>query len=307
MVMSSRISPEELNTLLGSDALVRVIDTLPPEYYGQGHIPGACNACVYEMVFLGTVAEITAGPDIPIVVYGSSDRSRGAAVAVEKLGRAGYLDVRELAGGLEAWQSAGYAVETAGSAVISETVVVDGTYGIDTSASRLEWTGRNLNGRHFGTIAVSGGEVRGEKGLLTGGSVTLDMNSITNLDLKDEGYNSMLISHLKSDDFFEVSRYPSAVYVIKGSELSPDSSSSSLNYLVWGGLELKGISRELKLNAEVASQPDGQLKARVSCDLDRTEWDVLYGSGKFFEKLGMHLVNEMVSIELFLTAVRQGS
>jgi polyisoprenoid-binding protein YceI len=162
--------------------------------------------------------------------------------------------------------------------------------------------GRNLNGRHYGIIAVSGGEVSVKKGGLVGGSITLDMRSITDLDLQDAGYNRLLVSHLRSDDFFDVDNYPSAVYAIDGSEFLPEASACSLVYQVTGSLELKGVHKELPLTAEVVPQPEDQLKARVLCDLDRTRWGVIYGSGRFFEKLGMHLVNEIVTVELFLAA-----
>jgi rhodanese-related sulfurtransferase len=306
MAMLSSISAAELKSLLDSGGPVCLVDLFPPEYYGECHIPGASNACVYEVAFLENFARIVGDREVTVVVYGASSRSREAAVAVEKLRRAGYREVRELAGGLEGWRGAGYALEAGEGPGVVAIAVPDGGYAIDGAASRLEWTGRNINNRHYGTIAVSGGEVSVKGGLIAGGSITLDMTSITNLDLKDEAYNRMLISHLKSDDFFDVGTYPSAVYVIEGSELLPQASGSSLSYRVAGSLELKGARRELPLIAEVVPQPDGQLKARVLCDLDRTLWGVLYGSGRFFEKLGMHLVNEIVTIELFLTATLRG-
>jgi hypothetical protein len=52
----------------------------------------------------------------------------------------------------------------------------------------------------------------------------------------------------------------------------------------------------------VAAQADGILKAQASVDLDRTLWDVCYGSGKLYERLGMHLVNDLISLELFIAA-----
>jgi len=300
--MLSSISADELKSLLDSGGPVCLIDVLPSEYHGERHIPGANNACVYEVAFLENLRNIVSDRDTPLVVYGASARSREASVAVEKLRRAGYREVRELAGGLAAWRAAGYALELGEGPTVAEMAVTDGQYTVDSAASRLEWMGRNLNGRHYGTIAVSGGEVGVKNGLLAGGSITLDMNSIANLDLKDEGYNRMLVSHLKSDDFFDVADYPSAVYSIDGSELLPEASACSFVYQVKGSLEMKGVRKDLPLTAEVVPQPDGQLKARVLCDLDRTRWGVLYGSGRFFEKLGMHLVNEIVTVELFLAA-----
>ena len=302
MTMTSSISAGELKSLLGSGKPVCLIDVLPQEYYAELHIPGAKSVCVYEMAFLENMTNLVSDMDTPLVAYGASAGSHEAAVAVEKLRRAGYREVRELAGGLAAWRDAGYELEAGEGAAIAEMALKDGLYEVDSAASRLEWMGRNLNGRHYGTILVSGGEVDVKNCLPAGGSITLDMGSIANLDRKDEGYSRMLVSHLKSDDFFDVVNYPSAVYAIKGSELLPETSSSSLVYLVKGSLELKGVQKDLPLSAEVVPQPDGQLKARVLCDLDRTQWGVLYGSGRFFEKLGMHLVNEIVTVELFLAA-----
>lgn|GEM_PF-518831 len=302
MTMLSNISADELKSLLDSGGPVCLIDVLPPEYYGERHIPGAGNACVYEMAFLEKLTGIVNDRDTPLVVYGASARSREAAVAVDKLRRAGYRDVRELVGGLAAWLAAGYGLEAGEGPGAAEMTLKDGLYAVDSAASRLEWLGRNLNGRHYGTIAVSGGEVGIKNGLLTGGSVSLDMRSIADLDLADEGYRSMLVSHLKSDDFFDVENYPSAVYAINGSEFLPEASSSSLVYQVTGSLELRGVHRELPLTAEMALLPDDHIKARVLCDLDRTRWGAIYGSGRFFEKLGQHLVNEIVTVEIFLTA-----
>jgi hypothetical protein len=43
---------------------------------------------------------------------------------------------------------------------------------------------------------------------------------------------------------------------------------------------------------------DGLLAADAHFDIDRTRWSALYGSGKFYEKLGKHLVNDEVSLAL---------
>jgi len=52
----------------------------------------------------------------------------------------------------------------------------------------------------------------------------------------------------------------------------------------------------------VAPQADG-LKAQATLDIDRTQWNISYGSGRLFEKLGMHLVNDLVTLEFFLVAL----
>ncbi len=304
--MNATITAIQLHEMLKGGEAVSVIDTLPPEYYEQGHIPGSLNACVYEMVFLDRIAELVEKRDSRLVVYGSSDRSHGAEVAVEKLNRAGYRDVQELAGGLEAWSGNGFQLESSGSVQEQEApVIVDGNYAIDAAASRLEWSGRNIAKRHHGTIAVSRGSISIENGLPLSGEFVLDMNLIVNLDLEDEAYNSMLIRHLKSDDFFDVARYPTVTYSLNTAEPLTGATPGSPNYLLRGVLELKGKQRPLNLATEVAAMEQGVLKARAACDFDRTLWGVIYGSGRFFEKLGMHLVSDLVTVEIFLQAVRQ--
>jgi polyisoprenoid-binding protein YceI len=69
-----------------------------------------------------------------------------------------------------------------------------------------------------------------------------------------------------------------------------------------GLLTIRGKTRPLCFPAMVAAQADGILKAQASVDLDRTLWDVCYGSGKLYERLGMHLVNDLISLELFIAA-----
>jgi polyisoprenoid-binding protein YceI len=183
-------------------------------------------------------------------------------------------------------------------------VLRDGTYHLDTSASRLEWIGRNLNNRHYGLISITEGTVSIEKGLISGGAVTLDMNSIVNLDLQDEDYRRMLIRHLRSDDFFHVERYPTAVFRLDGSQPIPDAAAGSPCQTVTGTLELAGRSNRLSFLAEIAAGENGQVRVQAAFDIDRTRWGIIYGSGRFFEKLGMHLVSDTISIELFLVARR---
>jgi polyisoprenoid-binding protein YceI/rhodanese-related sulfurtransferase len=292
----------ELKTACDAGTPLCIIDTLPPEFCEREHIPGARNACVYEMVFLDRVSQFVSDPQTRIVVYGSSDRSQASAVAMDKLSRAGYANVSELAGGLEAWQAAGFPVEPENVTAVELPVLADGSYSLDLTGSRLEWTGRNINGRHSGTITLAGGEIAVKKGAVTAGTVTIDMDTIVNLDLKDEAYSRMLISHLKSEDFFDVAAHPTALVSLYGSELLEGAAAGSPDRLINGALELKGTSKPLALPAEIVPQEDGTVKIRAACEIDRTQWGVLYGSGRFFEKLGMHLVSDIISIELFLLA-----
>ena len=70
-------------------------------------------------------------------------------------------------------------------------------------------------------------------------------------------------------------------------------------------MTLRGITAEIGFDATVSPVTDGVLIARAHFDLDRTRWNIIYGSARFFEHLGMHLVFDTISIELKIVANRQ--
>jgi polyisoprenoid-binding protein YceI len=295
--MNATISAHELQQLMVSGS-VSLIDVLLPEDFACRRIAGAGNACVYEMVFLDRVTEYVPDPERTVVVYDDSGTTQAARTAKEKLERAGYRNVAILEGGLQSWLAAGFAVEQ-GSASPSP-VVNDGVYPLDTEKSVVEWTGRNINNRHYGRIAISGGEVVTYNGLPVSGRFVLDMDSMANLDLQDEGWRAMLHRHLKSEDFFDVERYPAAVFVLSGAVAVAGATPGTPNVEISGNLTIKGTTHPLCFPAMVAAQEDGTLKAQAAIEIDRTLWGVCYGSGRLFERLGMHLVNDLISIELFI-------
>jgi polyisoprenoid-binding protein YceI len=72
---------------------------------------------------------------------------------------------------------------------------------------------------------------------------------------------------------------------------------------VTGELTLKSVTNEIAFPAIIGLTPDGLIAADAHFDIDRTRWNVLYGSGKFYEKLGKHLVNDAVSLALKLVTL----
>jgi len=298
--MNATISAPELRQLIAS-ASVCLIDVLLPEDFASRHIGGAENACVYEMVFLERIAECVPERDTTIVVYDDSGTTLAARTAREKLQRAGYRNVTILEGGLQAWQAAGFEVES--SAMPTPPVVPrDGVYLVDAEKSVVEWSGRNINNRHYGRIAISGGRVVMANGRPASGNFVIDMGTINNLDLQDDGWRGLLLTHLKSEDFFDCERYPTATFQLQGASAIAGATPGTANMEIAGTLTIKETGRSICFPAMVVPQEDGTLKAQAALDLDRTLWNVCYGSGKLYERLGMHLVNDLISIEMFIVA-----
>lgn len=299
---TATITAERLREWLDGGRDFVLLDVVPGEYFEEKHIPGACCACVYEVVFLDRVREVVPAAEREIVVYGSSSRSRASAVAAAKLAAAGYRNVVDFAGGLEEWEARGYPMEADPTKAVPVPTLADRSYTIDPAKSILHWVGRNIGGRHHGSIGVKGGGLAFSGGKVAQGNIVIDMESIRNVDLTDETWNRILISHLKSEDFFDVSRFPTASFELARATLLPDAPPGTPNYRVEGILTIRDVGNRIEFPALIAPRDEGGVSAQAFFDIDRTRWNVCYGSGKLFEKLGMHLVNDVISLELQVVA-----
>ena len=295
------LQPSELRKWMQQDKPLLLIDVLPKEIYEKRRLPGALNACVYEVTFPDQMAAITHDKDEEIVLYGSSAESRDAAEAAEKLLRLGYEKVHALAGGVDGWLKAGLSLE--GENVkpperLGPTVdLEDHLYAVNADESVIGWTGRNRNGKHYGTLKLSKGEIRVRNGAIQG-AFEIDMTTIKNKDLEGDPLQPVLIAHLLSDDFFFVKMFPRASFILDTARVVESPTLSSPNFDVTGTLELRGVKAEINFPATVNRREDGSVSIEAHFDLDRTRWNVRYGSSRFFEHLGMHLVYDLITIEL---------
>jgi polyisoprenoid-binding protein YceI len=300
--MNASVSCSDLKHNIDTGSVV-VIDVLTPEDYAVCHIACAQNACVYEMAFLDRIVECAPDRAAALVVYDATGSTRAAEEAREKLVGVGYRSVSVLSGGLRSWTAAGYPVEGTNPQGIAAVSLNDGRYTIDTEKSRLEWIGRNLNNRHNGRIAIAEGEIVLLNGLPFEGRIVLDMTSITDLDLQDDSWRDLLVRHLKSEDFFEVARFPVAKFELYRWELHSRDITGLYCGTVYGSLTIKDVTRPIQFLADISPQEDGSIKAHAALDIDRTLWNVRYGSGRLFERLGMHWVHDRISLELFISAI----
>jgi rhodanese-related sulfurtransferase len=303
----SIVNASDLKALLIEKPETILIDLLSPEHFASRHIPGAQNACVFQISFLEDLAVAASDKQVSIVVYGASRHSQDAAMALEKLDRAGYDHIIFLEGGLEAWHGAGYDLE--GEATDQQDdpqttmTLSDGKYTVDSDASQVEWTGRNLHSRHIGTVAIAKGVIHIQDGTVTG-TVEIDMNTIHNINLEGDELQPVLEAHLQSDDFFFVKIFPKAVFTIKEAKRIEPGWLTTPNYHVNGELNLRGISAGLKFDATVALNQESSLAIEAHFDIDRTRWNVIYGSTRYFEHLGMHKVFDLLSFQIRMIGVQ---
>ncbi|MFV0590957.1 MAG: YceI family protein [Draconibacterium sp.] len=165
---------------------------------------------------------------------------------------------------------------------------------VDTKASKVFWNAKKVTGEHSGVLSLSDGTVSVKNGKVTGATINLDMNSIDCTDLEGE-WKDKLIGHLKSDDFFSVEKHPKATFAIKSVE------KDGAQHKVVGDLTIKGIKHEISFPADVKVGEDG-ITANGTATLDRTQWDIRYNSGKFFDSLGDKMIYDEFEIKFELVA-----
>ena len=169
------------------------------------------------------------------------------------------------------------------------------TYAVDTEQSTVQWTGKKVTGQHNGTIAVQEGtlEVEGEQ--LSGGQFIIDMRSLNNEDLEGED-KAKLEGHLKSDDFFGVENHPTAELLI-----TQVTSQEGNQYSITGDLTIKGTTHPVAFPATITLN-DGQLTAEATITVDRSKYDVRYGSSSFFDNLGDKVIYDNFDLAVSLVA-----
>ena len=170
------------------------------------------------------------------------------------------------------------------------------TVKVDLSKSTIDWLGKKVTGQHNGTINLKSGELTMDGSELTGGSFEIDMGSIVVEDIKDETYNAKLVGHLKSDDFFSAAKFPAAGFIItEAKAVNKDGN----NYHIKGDLTIKGITNKIEFPAKVENSEAG-LTASAQIVVDRSKFDVRYGSGSFFENLGDKMIYDDFTLDVKL-------
>jgi len=173
--------------------------------------------------------------------------------------------------------------------IVFTTVSVSAqSYVADVSKSTLDWHGKKVTGEHFGNIDLKEGMMIIKNDQITGGKFVIDMTSITNTDLTDASYNRKLVNHLKSDDFFGVEKHPEAVIEIAQSSRFVNNEAS-----VDANLTIKNINHPVTF---IVKRNGNDYHAEIV--VDRSKYNVRYGSGSFFDNLGDKMIYDDFTIKV---------
>ncbi len=176
------------------------------------------------------------------------------------------------------------------------TALAQGVYTIDTVHSNVNFKIRHL-------ISKVGGEFNDFSGSITADFRNLDRSSVefvidaTSIDTKNEDRDT----HLRSEDFFDVKRFP--VITFKSTKITRVDDDT---FAVTGNLTMHGVTRGVTLTVdhlgEMAAMGGIRAGYELSTVLNRKDFDIIWN--KTLDNGGLVLGDD-VEVEIHLEVVKQ--
>lgn len=180
----------------------------------------------------------------------------------------------------------------------------DGTYTVDPAASTIAWSANKELIKDYtdrGTIVVARGTIIFENSQpMVGSELVVDMTSIEVVDTGIGGGMDRLEQHLASDDFFNTAMYPEATFVVT----SVAATQAPNAFDITGDLTIKGSTHPATARAYVEMVSDTAASLTTTLIVDRTLYNVRFGSDKFFDNLGDNVIEDTFVLDITLVATQ---
>ncbi|HEX7859535.1 MAG TPA: YceI family protein [Verrucomicrobiae bacterium] len=155
-------------------------------------------------------------------------------------------------------------------------------YAITPENSKVEFTGSKVTGKHDGGFKQLQGEVHVAGTAVQHAKVTIQTDSL-------HSDNDRLTGHLKSPDFFDTAKYPTAVFE------TTSITGSGANATVKGKLTLHGETKEISFPANIEVKDDA-VTVKAEFSINRHDFNMKY-AGKADD-----LIRDMVVLRLDVKA-----
>ena len=144
------------------------------------------------------------------------------------------------------------------------------TYHLNIQQSKVLWDARKTMGGHYGYILFSSGGLNYSlSGEPVGGTFTLDMNNMRSSDHASAADNQKVDNKLKTPQFFNIAKYPTATMSI--TQISRIGQSTL--YKVSGDLTIKGITNAVIFEATIVKK--GKLiNVSAKTTVNRVKWHI---------------------------------
>lgn len=150
--------------------------------------------------------------------------------------------------------------------------------------SKFSWTGYASVGNYAptGTIQLSLGNVTFDGEKISKAVFEFDMKTLSH-------ENKDLQNHLKNEDFFEVEKYPKAIFTLE--KISGNQAT--------GLLKIKDVQKKISFPITIKkSEKEVQIQAVIS--INRTDFGIKYNSTSFFSNIGDYAIKDNFEFRLDL-------
>ena len=168
---------------------------------------------------------------------------------------------------------------------------------VDVKTSSVLWHAEKFTGEHDGTVQIKSGEIELKKDALVGGNLVIDMTTIKCTDIEGE-WSDKLVRHLKSPDFFGVEKFPTSNIMIESVAETKEG-----EYDVRAVLTIKGISQPMNFKASL-TKTEKTIQLTATLIIDRSKFDVRYGSSSFFDDLGDKTIYDEFTMKVDIKAAK---
>lgn len=163
---------------------------------------------------------------------------------------------------------------------------------IAVAQSSLGFTGAKVTGSHDGSFGEWSGTIAlDDASAVTGAQITIQTASL-NAD------HPRLTRHLRSDDFFDVERFPTAEF--RSLSLTPASGEGGTTHRIRGNLTLHGQTRAITFPARIQVS-DAEVRAQARFTINRQEFGLTYPG------MPDDLIRDEVVVHFDVVAPRSGA
>jgi len=140
-------------------------------------------------------------------------------------------------------------------------------YTFSNADSKVDFVGAKITGKHDGSFKAFTGTITVPDGKLEQGMVTVNIDT-TSLAIEP----AKLATHLKSPDFFDVEKFPKAVFT---STAVVPSSEAGKTHTITGNLELHGVTKSITFPASLKVQGE-TVEGDAEFVINRKDFGIVY-------------------------------
>ncbi|MFC6100935.1 YceI family protein [Olivibacter domesticus] len=169
-------------------------------------------------------------------------------------------------------------------------------YQLDIKKSKLFW--QAPKNRHNGFILFNSGALSSFiNDRPTRGTFSINMNSMRSTDEPTATGRKKVDDELRSENFFAVSRYPTATMLVK--QILPEQKPAT--YRVLGELTIKGVTKAIEF-ITIMKQNGSSITATANMNITRTSWNINHEPTPWniLGRLKDNLVDEEIPVNLEL-------